>query len=72
MKYEEIKDLKRKDLIKKLSQLRKELFDSRMKLKMQRLNNPLSIRILRRNMARVQTVLSKQKNNLLKSDKGSW
>lgn len=61
MKFSEIAHLDKKELWLKLSQLRKELFDSRMKLKMQRLSNPLSIRFLRRDIARVQTVLSMKK-----------
>ena len=58
MKFSEIAHLEKRELWTKLSQLKKELFDSRMKLKMQRLSNPLSIRFLRRDIARIQTVLS--------------
>ncbi len=61
MKFSEIKNLNQKELLKKLSNLRKDLFDSRMKLKMQRLPNPLTIRFLRRDIARVQTAISNQK-----------
>ena len=64
MKFSEIAHLEKKELWTKLTQLRKDLFDSRMKLKMQRLSNPLSIRFLRRDMARVQTALSKQPEEL--------
>ena len=60
MKYTEISHLERKELWKKLIGLKKELFDSRMKLKMQRLSNPLSIRFLRRDIARIQTALNKK------------
>ena len=60
MKYSEIAHLEKKELWKKLSGLKKELFDSRMKLKMQRLSNPLSLRLLRKDIARIQTVLSKK------------
>ena len=58
MKFTEIAHLEKKELWIKFSQLKKELFDSRMKLKMQRLSNPLQIRFLRRDIARIQTVLS--------------
>ena len=51
MKFSEIAHLEQKELWIKLTQLKKELFDSRMKLKMQRLSNPLSIRFLRRDIA---------------------
>lgn len=60
MKFAEIAHLEKKELWTKLSQLKKQLFESRMKLKMQRLSNPLSIRLLRRDIARIQTVLSKK------------
>ena len=60
MKYSEIAHLDKKELWQKLIILKKELFDSRMKLKMQRLNNPLKIRFLRKDIARIQTVLNKK------------
>ena len=61
MKFSEIKNLNQQELLKKLSQFRKNLFESRMKLKMQRLPNPLTLRFLRRDIARVQTAISSQK-----------
>jgi len=57
MKFLEIAHLDKKELWTRLTQLKKELFDSRMKLTMQRLSNPLSIRFLRRDIARIQTAL---------------
>ena len=60
MKYAEIAHLERKELWKKLQGLKKELFDSRMKHKMQRLSNSLSIRFLRRDIAKIQTALNKK------------
>ena len=60
MKYSEIAHLEKKELWKKLTALKKELFDSRMKLKMQRLTNPLSLRFLRKDIARIQTALNKK------------
>ncbi len=64
MKFSEIAHLEKKELWTKLAQLRKELFDSRMKLKMQRLSNPLYLRFLRRDIARIQTALSLKKKNV--------
>ena len=60
MKYSDIVHLEKKELWQKLNQFKKELFDSRMKLKMQSLNNPLSIRLLRRDIAKIQTALTKK------------
>ena len=72
MKFSEIVHLDSKELYRKLAQFKRELFDSRMKLKMQRLSNPLSIRFLRRDIARIQTVLSqlKEKVNPVKEKTG--
>lgn len=59
MKYSEIASLNASELRKRLRQLKQELFDSRMKLNMKRLPNPLVIRFLRRDAARLHTALSK-------------
>jgi len=61
VKFSEIKNLNQQELLKKRNQLRKTLFDSRMKLRMQRLPNPLTIRFLRKDIARIQTAISYQK-----------
>ncbi|MBC6415476.1 MAG: 50S ribosomal protein L29 [Bdellovibrionales bacterium] len=60
MKYSEISHLDKKELWKRFSELKKKLFDSKMQLKMKRLSNPLSLRFLRRDIARIQTVLNKK------------
>ena len=72
MKYSEIAHLEKKELWTKLLSLKKELFDSRMKLKMQSLNNPLKIRFLRKDIARIQTVLNKKDrgSKWMKEDEG--
>ena len=61
MKYAEIKNLNRVELRKKLRQLNQEVFDSKMKLSMQRLPNPLTLRRLRRDRARIQTALHQER-----------
>ena len=57
MKFNEIKNLNTLELRKKLTQVDQEIFDSKMKLSMQRLPNPLMIRHLRKDRARIQTAL---------------
>ena len=57
MKFSEIKNLKTMELRKKLASLRQNFFDSKMKLSMKRLANPLILRSLRRDIARVQTAI---------------
>ena len=58
MKYSEIQNLQIQELRKRLYQNRNELFEARMKHKMQRLSNVMTIQYLRRDMARLQTALS--------------
>ena len=58
MKYLEIKNLKQSELRKKLQQLNQDVFDAKMKLSMQRLPDPLTLRRLRRDRARIQTALN--------------
>lgn len=61
MKYDEIKNLKSVDLRKKLEELKHKIFDSKIKLSMKRLPNPLSIRYLRKDRARLMTALNAPK-----------
>lgn len=68
MKYSEIAHLDKKELWKRFGQLKKKLFESKMQLKMQRLGNPLSIRFLRRDIARIQTALRKQVENKIQAE----
>ena len=66
MKFSEIANLDEGELRKKKTLLRAELFESRMKLKMQRLSKPLSLRLLKRNIARIETALSAKKRKGVK------
>lgn len=63
MKFSEITHIDIKELWTRLSKLRKELFNSRMKLKMQRLSNPLVIRFLRRDIARINHAITLKKTH---------
>lgn len=59
MKFKEIASLNSTELRKRIGQARKGLFDSRIKLHTKKLANPLSIRFLRRDIARLKTALAK-------------
>lgn len=59
MKYQEIKDMNVKDLLAKKAEISKGLFDAKMKNSMGQLGNPLQIRGLRRDLARVETAIHK-------------
>ena len=57
MKYPEIKDQSVTELKKKKSTLTQELFEAEMKNTLGQLANPLEIRAIRRNIARLNTAL---------------
>ena len=57
MKYTEIKDLSAVELKKKKTGLTQDLFDANIKNSLGQLGNPLEIRKLRKNLARVNTAL---------------
>ncbi len=61
MKYTDIKDLSRAELVKKRDGLRADMFQARMKNGLGQLSNPVQIRFLRRDLARVQTALGGNK-----------
>ena len=57
MKYTEIKDLTAVELKKKKTGLTQDLFDANIKNSLGQLGNPLEIRKIRKNLARVNTAL---------------
>ncbi len=57
MKYDEVKDLAATELQKKKTALAADLFDAKMKNSLGQLGNPLEIRKIRKNLARVNTAL---------------
>ncbi|HHY59871.1 MAG TPA: 50S ribosomal protein L29 [Clostridia bacterium] len=57
MKAKEIRDLTTKELQKKVEDLKQELFNLRFQLATGQLDNPMRIRDVRRDIARVKTVL---------------
>ncbi len=58
MKFSEIKDLTVEELRKRMKAMREELFESTMKHSLGQLANPVSIRVKRKDIARVQTALN--------------
>jgi large subunit ribosomal protein L29 len=62
-KMRELKDLSADDLKKKESDLREELFNLRFQKKVGQMENPLKIRSLRRDIARVKTLMSERRRS---------
>jgi large subunit ribosomal protein L29 len=57
MKFTEIKDMSVSELLKKRSGLSEQLFEARMKNSIGQMANPLTIRQLRRDIARINTAI---------------
>ncbi|WP_374074739.1 50S ribosomal protein L29 [Bdellovibrio bacteriovorus] len=60
MKFTEVKDLSVTELKKKRAALSEELFQARIKNSIGQLSNPLVIRDLRRNIAKINTAIVKK------------
>ena len=64
MRMETIRDLTRDELLQKREELEQELFNLRMRRSVRELDNPLRMRILRRDIARIETVLSEDRHQI--------
>ena len=58
MKFADVKDLSQVDLNRRIRETKEKLFEAKMKNSMGQMNNPVSIRGMRRDIARLKTVLS--------------
>lgn len=56
MKTKELRELSDEELIKKLNEAKEELFNLRFQLSTAQLDNPLKIRQVRRDIARIETI----------------
>ncbi len=61
MKYKNIKNLEQEEILKKMTECLNELFQLRMTKKLNQVTNPVKIRTLRRDIARLKTVLSQRR-----------
>lgn len=62
MKYSEISGLSKAELLKKREAATGELFSLRMKNMIGQVSNPMSVRAVRRDIARINTALKTKKN----------
>jgi large subunit ribosomal protein L29 len=60
MKARELRELSTEEVKEKLSEMEEELFNLRFQAKMGQLSNPLRMRIVKRDRARVKTILTQQ------------
>ena len=71
MKAASIRELTRKELLQKLEELEEEYFNMRFRVKTKQLDNPLTLRITRHNIARIKTVLSEDLKRIRKLPESS-
>ncbi len=64
MKAKEVRDLSVNELEVKLGELKEELFNLRFQLATGQLDNPLRISAVRKNIARVKTVMRERELNI--------
>ncbi len=60
MKAKELRDLSKDELTAKVAEMRKELFNLRVQQAMGQIENPMRLRILRKDVAKTKTVLKEK------------
>jgi large subunit ribosomal protein L29 len=77
LKAEQIRDMTRDEVVQRKTDLEEELFNLRLKKRTKQLDNPLRLRVLRRELARIKTILAEddrgvgklaESGKILKSD----
>ena len=64
MKANEIKDLSAAELNEKLAELKQELFNLRFQHAVNQLENPMRMKAVKKDIARVKTFIRKQESNV--------
>ena len=64
MKAKELKNLSVEELAKKLDELKKDLFMLRMQLATNQLDNPVKIAAVKRDIARIKTIIREKETNV--------
>ena len=66
MRIETLRDLTRDELLQKREELQREMFNLRLKKSIRELDNPLKLRVLRRDVAKIETILSEDRTGVHK------
>jgi large subunit ribosomal protein L29 len=66
LKAEKIRDLNEEEILAKINGLTEEIFNLRFRNSMRQLQNPLSIREKRRDIARLRTILTEHRKGIRK------
>ena len=74
MKKEQMRELTKDELLQRQSEIEQEMFSLRMQKSSKELDNPLKVRVLRREIARINTILREDEKKirpLAKKDEGT-
>ncbi|MFH1701336.1 MAG: 50S ribosomal protein L29 [Candidatus Zixiibacteriota bacterium] len=66
MRMETLRDLTKDELLQKRDEMKQELFNLKLRRGISQLDNPLKLRTLRRDIAKIETVISEDKKNIRK------
>jgi large subunit ribosomal protein L29 len=66
LKAEKVRDLNEDEILAKINELTEEIFNLRFRNSMRQLQNPLSIREKRRDIARLRTILTEHRKGIRK------
>ena len=66
LKAEKVRDLNEEEILAKINELTEEMFNLRFRNSMRQLQNPLSIREKRRDIARLRTILTEHRKGIRK------
>lgn len=66
MKMVTLRDMTREEVLLKKDELNEEIFNLKMRKTFKELDNPLKLRTIRRDIARIETILTEDKQNIRK------
>lgn len=66
MKIESMRDLTKEELLQKKHEITQDLFNLKLRKSLKELDDPLRLRTLRRDIARIETILTEDKKNIHK------
>jgi large subunit ribosomal protein L29 len=66
MRMETLRDLTKDELLQKRDELKQELFNLKLRRGLSQIDNPLKLRTIRRDIAKVETVISEDRKNIRK------
>jgi large subunit ribosomal protein L29 len=66
MKPREVRDLTKDEILAKRDELEKEIFNLKIRQATKQIDNPLRIRVLRRELARITTILHEDEQSIRK------